>query len=85
MLLVLRYVLKAYRKEGELSFSRCASGHVKGKSIKKDNGASLNTLKEIVTLPTQEVYQPKVSRHPLPRFVSCSKTLLKEEEDFPNV
>ena len=30
------------------------------------------------------MYQPKVSRPPLPGFVSCSKTLLDEEENLPN-
>jgi len=45
----------------------------------------MNTLKESVIRLMRKVYQAKMSRTPLPGFVSCSKTFLKEEEDLPNV
>ena len=71
MLLALRYVPKARRKEGETPFTRFTSGNVGGKATKKDSGANLSTLKESLTLPTQNMYQPKVSRPALPGFIAC--------------
>jgi len=44
----------------------------------------LGTLKESVTLPTRNMYQLKLSRPPLPEFVSCFKTLKDEEKNLPN-
>ena len=44
----------------------------------------MDALKGSATLLTQKVYQPKVSRHPLPGFVSSSKAFLKEEEVLPH-
>ena len=81
---VLRYVPKARCKEEEAPFSGFIIGNTGGKAINKDNGANLNTLKESITLPTQNIYQLKVSRPFLPRFVSYSKTLLDEEENLLN-
>ena len=77
---ILRYVPKSRRREGESPFSGVVRESAEGKAMKKDSGTNLNTLKESVTLPMQNMYQPKVSRHPLPGFVPSSKALLKEEE-----
>ena len=68
--------------EEELRFSGVVNGEVEGKIVRKANKASLGAFKGNATLPTQKVYQPKVSRHLLPRFLSSSKAFLKEEEDL---
>jgi len=80
----LKYVLKAHCKEGEPPFNWCTSGNTGGKAIKKDSGANLSILKGSDMLPTQNMFQSKVSRSSLPGFVSCSRTLLDEEENLLN-
>jgi len=65
------------------NFSGCISGNAGGKAIRKDNGANLSTFKESVTLPMQNMYQLKVNRPLLSRFISCSKTSLDEEKNLP--
>jgi len=81
---VLRYVPKTHCNEGETPFSGCTSGNARGKDIKKEIGPNPSTLKESVTLPTRNMYQPKVNRLPLPGFIPCSRTLLDKEENLPN-
>ena len=66
---ILRYVPKSHPREGESPFSGVVRGNAEGKAMKKDSGANLSTRKESVTLPTQNMNQPKVSRHPLPGFL----------------
>ena len=44
----------------------------------------MGALKRNVTLSAQKMYQPKVSKQPLPGFVSSSKAFLKEEEHLPH-
>ena len=70
--LILRYVSKSHRKEGESPFNGVVNGEGKGKIIRNANEASSSALKGSVTLPTQKVYQQKMCRHPLPGFVSSS-------------
>jgi len=71
MPLVLRYIPKARRKEVKTPFSGCTRRNVGGKAIKKDIEASPSTFKESVTLAMRNMYQLKVSRPLLPRFVFC--------------
>ena len=81
---ILRYVSKSRRRKGESPFGGVVNGEAEGKIIRNADEASLGALKGNVTLPMQKVYRPKVSRQPLPGFVSSSKALLKEENDLPH-
>jgi len=49
MTLVLRYVSKSRRKEGESPFSGVVNREAKGKIVRKTNKASLDALKGGVT------------------------------------
>jgi len=69
---------KLITRKGKTPFSGFISGNAGGKAIKKDSRANLSTLKESVTLLARNMYQPKVSKPPLPEFIYYSKTLLDE-------
>ena len=69
MLPILRYVSIVDRKKGKSPFNGCTSGNVGRTAIKKDNEASVSTLKETVTFTTRKVHQLKVSKPPLSWFM----------------
>jgi len=78
---VLKYILRSRRKEAESPFSECTSRSIETKATKKDDGASIITLKGSATVPTLKMWQAKVNRPPLSGFVVFSK----EGDDLPSV
>jgi len=77
---VLRYIPRSRRKEGESPFSECTSRSVETEATKKDDGASIITLKGSATVPTLKMWQAKVSSPPLSGFFVSSK----EGDDLPS-
>jgi len=70
---VLRYIPSSRGKEDESPVSECTSRSIETKATKKDDGASIITLKGSATVPTLKMWQAKVSRPALSGFVVCSK------------
>jgi len=77
---VLRYIPRSRRKEGESHFNECTTRRIETKATKKDDGASIITLKESAIVPILKMWQAKVSRPPLFGFVISSK----EGDDLPS-
>jgi len=75
--LVLRYISRSFHKEGKSPFSKCTSRSIETKATKKDDGASITTLKGSVTVSTLKMWQ---ARPPLFEFVVSSK----EGDDLPS-
>ena len=77
---VLRYIPRSRRKEGESPFSECTIKSVETEATKKDDGATVVTLKESALVLTLKMWQAKVSRPPLSGFVVSSE----EGDDLPS-
>ena len=80
MELILRYVPKSCHKEEELPFTGVTNGDTEGK---KANVVRMSSLKESAMFLIRKMYQLKVNRHPLTRFISSSIVFLKVDYDLP--
>jgi len=76
----LSYIPKSHHKEGKSPFGECIGSCIEAKATKSD-GASITSLKGVVTIPTLKMWQAKVSRPLIPGFVVSSK----ESDGLPSV
>jgi len=78
--LILRYIPRSRRKEGESPFGGY-TGHSNKTKATKGDAASIISLKGSVTVPTLKVQQAKVSWPPILGFIVSSK----KSNDLPSV
>ena len=82
---ILRHIPRSRCKEGESPFGECTSRSIETKATKGD-AARITSLKRIVIVPTVKMWQAKMSRPPIPRFLSllrkamtCQTSELKKD------